>query len=151
MNPRIVPPVFAAGLALLASASTVAAFNGSTTAAGASAFPNARKSVLLRGMAAAEVREILGSPETVKKMDAPGAEIWTYRRMIDHRYRFVSTGVQSVPVTAAPGSIAELQWINEPVYAVERRSVYVVIQLLMLDGKLVLAKHQQEEEASTDH
>ena len=150
MNPRIVLPVFAAGLALLASA-PAAAFNGSTAAAGASAFPNARKSALLRGMAAAEVREILGSPETVKKMDAPGAEIWTYRRMTDHTFRFVSTGVQSVPVAAMPSGVSDLQWIKEPVYAVERRSVYVVIQLLMLDGKLVMAKHQREEEASTDH
>ena len=47
-----------------------------------------------------------------------------------------------------PGSQEPFRWVQEPVYKSEVRTFYQVVSLLIVDGKLIMARAQQEEDVT---
>jgi hypothetical protein len=112
------------------------------------------KKPLEKGMTGDEVIALIGKPQQVKPMPkqegAEGkAEVWIYRRPAGEKSIQVVTGTQEVPAfnglgqtgnDMASGTRTEMLYGNKTV------KMFHVTSLLMMDGKLVLARQTQEQE-----
>lgn len=112
------------------------------------------KKPLEKGMTGDEVMALIGKPQQVKPMAKQEgvdgkSEIWIYRRPAGERSVQVVTGTREVPAFSglgqngtdmASGTRTELIYGNKTV------KMYHVTSLLMMDGKLVLARQTQEQE-----
>jgi hypothetical protein len=103
-------------------------------------------------MSAAEVRQTAGDPKEIKPMkvdDGTHAETWIYRRAIDHKLRQVA--VSSHPEDTFVGGAVGMATTQASDYRLERTTIEQVTALLMVDGKLVLARQWREKHVSYDN
>lgn len=113
---------------------------------------NKRKSAkpaLAKGMTADEVLKIAGKPDEVRPIKNPEAkaEAWIYRRVLDRTTRETATHVMERPAFLGPGPSGEGVAID-PVTRQERITKYQVTWVLMIEGRLAMAKQTQEVERS---
>jgi hypothetical protein len=106
--------------------------------------------VLEKGMTEAQIIAAIGHPDTVKPMHVPGsdlakAETWVYRRQVGTRQMQVATGTRDVPTFNGMGLGNDANGTRpEPVYSTKFVRIYSVTSLLMIDGKLELARQTTE-------
>jgi hypothetical protein len=117
----------------------------------------AKKLVLEKGTAAADIRKAYGTPYKILPLDTAEkslkAETWIYRRKAgetvtqEHLSDSVETYNFTVNSTNGNGSVQSVK-ISTPVLKSKRVTTYQVTSLLIIDGRLEIAKVQQEREES---
>lgn len=114
----------------------------------APAAAKAATSALAEGMAAAEVLQIAGKPESVKPLKQKGiqAEIWRYSFRQTLNVRSVVTGTRQEPYFDLITNQQKSR--TETVYGQETSTLVEVTELLMIDGKLAKTKRHREVEKS---
>ena len=110
----------------------------------APAAAKAKSPALAEGMAAAEVLQIAGKPESVKPLKQEGiqAEIWRYSFRQTLNVKPVVTGTREEPYFDLMAN--QLKTRPEMVYGQETSSLVEVTELLMVDGKLAKTKRYRE-------
>lgn len=111
-----------------------------------------KKQPLAKGMTSEEVIANIGKPKEVRPMttEAGEAEVWTYLRLVDKQSKKVASVVQE----AAGGSMGMGMGGAEngirTIYRTEHTSNFEITELLMLEGKLVMAKQRRETTRTLD-
>ncbi len=105
---------------------------------------------LEKGMTAEQILALIGKPAEVKPIEAPKglqgpAEIWVYRRTMGTQTVQYPTGERDVPVYGGIGADQTMKTRKELIYTLKHVTVYRVTSLLMVDGRLVLARQSQEQ------
>jgi hypothetical protein len=109
-------------------------------------------SVLEKGMTEAQIIAAIGRPAEIKPMKFPEgsehkAETWVYRRSTGTRQVQVATGTRSVPTFGGMGTGNDSTGsTQEIIYTTKHITTYSVTWLLMIDGKLELARQTTEQE-----
>lgn len=146
MNARIL------AVSLIAAALAAPAFGRQPPAAAAAA---PAKPALAKGMSAEEIVKIVGQPDSVRPLENSvnvKAEVWTYRRLMHEEVRETATNTSTIPTYVGPmgggpqgmGSVPSLE------YKLERVRTYQVTALLMVDGRLTMARQWKEQERHYD-
>lgn len=106
--------------------------------------------VLKTGMDAAAIRRLIGAPDEITPMETPEgkAETWNYRRVLDRQTRQVAATATNVP--AFSGLPRDMGTEVQLGYRTERTTIYQVSSLLMVEGKLILAKQWRSNVVSYD-
>ncbi len=136
---------------------TLASAASSQTAAPAPDKAAAKKLVLEKGTSADNILKAYGTPYKVLPLDSADkslkAETWVYRRKAgetvtqEHLSDSVETYNFTVNSTNGNGSVQSVK-ISTPVLKSKRVTTYQVTSLLIIDGRLEIAKVQQEREES---
>lgn len=107
------------------------------------------KPVLDKGLTAEQVEKLVGKPTAIKPMDAPAgskAEMWIYRRKAATNTRQVEIATSGMAGFVGHGMEHLKGDVSVPEYQVENTILYQITALLMVDGKLVLARQWKETE-----
>ncbi|HEU5080578.1 MAG TPA: hypothetical protein VFT72_15305 [Opitutaceae bacterium] len=141
-------------LSVLALAYSYAVWGGEPPEAKAGRPKANDKPTLQKGMLADDIIKQIGRPAEVKPMDAPEgkAEMWTYRRVVRQRVEQKATKVKMVPAfkgingdgSANIGDTPDLD------YQLEHITDYQMTALLIVDGKLVMARQWMEQTRQID-
>lgn len=109
------------------------------------------KPALAKGMTAEQVLKIAGKPDEIRpiKNAEAKAEAWIYRRVLERTSRETATHVMERPAFLGPGPSGEGVAID-PVTRQERLTTYQVTWVLMIEGRMELAKQTREVERSFD-
>ncbi len=126
------------------------AFLTVTGAAVAFVAPTGGKTVLERGMDAATIRQAYGEPDEIVALPADGvkAEKWIYRRKAGETvHQTQNTQMKSLAMTGINGDgrpvVSE---VFVPEYRIKYIASYQVTALMMVDGRLHLARQWYERE-----
>lgn len=105
---------------------------------------------LKKGMTATELRRAWGAPRTTTPMAAANvkAEVWTYHRIKDLGVRTVPTSMRAIPYQDPLTGTERL--IQEPVYRQETISQVDVIELLLVEDRLVEWKRTRQHTSRFD-
>ncbi len=152
LNHRSLRLLLALGLAApLANAQTA------QTDAPAAAKPAAKKLVLEKGTAADDILKAYGQPDKIQPLETAAPEIkaetWIYRRKSgetvtqEHLADTVETYTFTTNVTNGNGSAQPVK-ISTPVLKTKRVTSYQVTSLLIVNGRLEVARLRQEKEES---
>lgn len=152
MNARTI--VAGATLVVACAVEAPAAESAAAAPAAVAALPKKAapaKPILDKGMTAEQVRQAIGAPLAIKPMEAPAgskAEMWIYRRVAGETTRPAAVTMKSQPTFV--GNEYENPVMDRPVmdYQLERVTTYQVTALLMVDGKLELARQWKESQRS---
>jgi hypothetical protein len=110
------------------------------------------KPVLAKGMEADLILKNFGQPYEIKPMEAPDkdtkVERWIFRRKVKETTTQTASGQTMVPAYAGFGGGGEPTIREVPVveYRLKRTTIYQVTELLMINGKLELAKQWMGQE-----
>ncbi|ACB77370.1 hypothetical protein Oter_4096 [Opitutus terrae PB90-1] len=109
------------------------------------------KPALAKGMTAEQVLKIAGKPDEIRPIKNPNAkaEAWIYRRVLARTSRETATHVVERPAFQGPGPSGEGVAID-PVTRQERITTYQVTWVLMIEGRMQVAKQTREVERSFD-
>ncbi|MDQ5979165.1 MAG: hypothetical protein QG602_2139 [Verrucomicrobiota bacterium] len=143
-------------LALGIAASVIGAVSAKTEAPAATK-PAAKKLVLEKGTAADDILKAYGTPFKVLPLETTGqdlkAETWIYRRKSgetvtqEHLSDNVETYTFTTNVTNGVGTAQPVK-ISTPVLKTKRVTTYQVTSLLIVNGRLEIARLRQETEES---
>ncbi len=99
---------------------------------------------LQKGMAAAEVRRIMGPPDEIQAQPAPSgkAEVWVYRRATVGSTKQVQVGVRPITqqVLGSDGTSRTVTLAQEPVYMQAHTKTTQTIRLLMYNDQFIEQK-----------
>ena len=117
--------------------------------------PKAGKPVLDRGMTAQTILQLVGKPEEIVPV-GPGeakGEKWIYRRVVETRHVLDSVTQETIPVflRANPMEGNVMGTATRPLFSLKHITTYQVTALLMVEGKLVVARQWQEQSQSYDN
>jgi hypothetical protein len=101
---------------------------------------------LAKGTTAEQVRAALGTPVEVRPMQAPGAEVWIYRRTAAMDIGLVPARMEEIPIFDPTSG--QPRMVPNPVYSQETRTVEEELQLLLFEGRLVTWKRAFRTERS---
>lgn len=110
------------------------------------------KLVLEKGLEAEIILKGYGKPYEIQPMAAPDkdtkVERWIYRRKVKETTTQTATGQTMVPAYAgySGGGAANLTEVAVPEYKLIRITIYQVTELLMINGKLQVAKQWMGQE-----
>lgn len=114
----------------------------------------AAKPVLEKGMAAETIVRLIGKPQEVAPLSPAEskAEKWTYRRRVSERTTQEAATTHTIPAylgfTSGGPSIGTTEILD---FRLKHTTTSQVTSLLLIDGKLVLAKQWQEQSQSYDN
>lgn len=144
-------PVAIAALFITACGAGVA--SGDVAAAVAAAQP--AKAPIAKGMSAAAIRELIGEPIEVRKIETEGAsgESWIYHRNMGSEVTQEAVLVEQVPAYVGPGygDRNNTDLIDVPAYRLKRTTLTQVTALLIIDDTLVHARQWIEREVAYDN
>jgi hypothetical protein len=150
---RSLPSLLLASASLLSAAPLFAAAPELNPAPASAVAPQARTGPMLeKGMTEAQIIAAIGHPAETRPMKVPGgddhkAETWVYRRNLGTRQVQVATGTRSVPAFKGMGTGNDTTGTTqEIIYTLKHITTYSVTWLLMIDGKLELARQTTEQE-----
>ena len=112
----------------------------------------AKKRPIEKGMTAEELLATAGKPAEIKPMTAPDpatkVEQWIYRRKLRENSVPVATGQHTVQTFGGMGVGGGTNIVETPVidYSQKIVTIYQVTALLMVNGKLEIAKQWAEQE-----
>jgi hypothetical protein len=112
----------------------------------------AKKKQIEKGMTTGEILAIAGKPAEIKPMEAPDpstkVEQWIYRRKLKENSVPVATGQHTVQTFGGMAVGGGVNIVETPVidYSQKIVTVYQVTALLMVNGKLEIAKQWAEQD-----
>ena len=114
------------------------------------------KPKLVLGMTDAQVRQIVGAPlaiEPVDLSDSTKAERWRYRRVVRTESSYDSPDIEQRFAFVGPGrgDSNNIDIIGVPDVRVKRTDVVQMSELIMVEGKLVMARQWTEREVKFDN
>jgi hypothetical protein len=110
------------------------------------------KPVLEKGMAGDLILKNFGQPYEIKPMETPDketkAERWIYRRKVKETSVQTASGQSTIPAYAGagPGGTQSFTEVVVPEFRPKLVIIYQVTELLMINGKLELAKQWMGQE-----
>lgn len=109
------------------------------------------KTALAKGMTAEQVQAIVGKPNEIRpiKNSKAKAETWVYRRLIEQRTEQTATGVEIRPAFVGLGVQGD-GTVTVPATRLERITTYQITWVLMIDGRMEMAKQTREVARSFD-
>lgn len=144
-------------LLALGLAASLAGAQSPKTEVPAATKPAAKKLVLEKGTAADDIRKAYGTPSKILPLETTEpdmkAETWIYRRKSgetvtqEHLSDNVETYTFTTNVTNGNGSAQPVK-ISTPVLKTKRVTTYQVTSLLIVNGRLEIARLRQETEES---
>lgn len=111
-----------------------------------------KKKVIEKGMNADEITQLFGKPKEIKPMESPDpatkVEQWIYRRKLKEVATQEATGQHMVPTFGGlnPGGQPILVDVPQIDYRPKIVVIYQVTALLMVNGRLEIAKQWTEQE-----
>jgi hypothetical protein len=124
-------------IAVLAGCATAPAPGPSAAGPAPRAAAEGPEHTLLKGMTAAQVRQIMGDPAEIHPQPVPKGkvEVWVYRRSTVGPTRQVQIGTKAITdqVMGADGVTRTRTLAQDPVFRQEHQLITETIQLLMFD------------------
>lgn len=150
MKAKLIHLALPAAALLAVVPGSAARFNGDADHKAAAPQATSSDQVYLdKGMAADAITAKLGKPERVEKLkpETANAEKWTYRQLVGHRVTQEATGATQEPAFIGTGGQGANDLGSRTVLTYQTKDIetYRVTALLMVNGKLELAKQWLEE------
>lgn len=137
-----------ARLVTIAAALFITAGLGAREKSGAAGAGQSGKPALSKGMSAATIRQLVGEPAEVRRIetDGLGGESWIYRRDMGVDVTQEAVLVEQVPAFVGPGygNKDNIDLIDVPAYRLKRTELTQVTALLMVEDTLVFARQWVE-------
>jgi hypothetical protein len=128
--------------------------------AGAASVPSDAASIqgkpaIARGMSGATIRQLIGAPLEIRKIEADGAsgESWIYRRKVGTEVTQEAVFLDEVYAFVGPGygNKDNIDLVKVPVQRLKHTTVTQVTALLMIEDTLTVARQWLESDVSYDN
>jgi hypothetical protein len=128
---------------------------GATADARVATTPPAGRPAIAKGMSGATIRQLIGDPFEIRKIETDGAsgESWIYRRDMGTEVTQEAVLVEQVPAFVGPGygNSDNIDLINVPSYRLKRTKLTQITALLMVEDTLVFARQWVERDTSYEN
>jgi hypothetical protein len=145
------PVAIAVALFSIAFTASVAAVDSG----GAMGAAQSSKPALTKGMSAATVRQLIGDPIEVRKIETDGAsgETWIYHRDLGTEVTQEAVLIEQVPAYVGPGygDKNNTDLVDAPAQRLKRTTRTQVTALLMVEDTLVFARQWVERAVAYDN